>query len=247
MAARLGMRPMRVPARTIGDHQAEYVVLLGLLAATCGKIGREIYTLMKQEFGEVEEPVPAGTVGSSTMPQKRNPKLSQDIIAAAAEIRALVPLALDAMQTEHEADRTTSIMMSRALVQACELTGDMLQRMIALFEGLQVFPARMRENIDLSGGLIMAEALMLELGKQIGRQRAHDAVYDAAQGSVTQARPFRELLAEDPHVSARLTSSQVDALLDPARYTGLCRQFAERGAAQAREAAATIARGVSSP
>ena len=123
---------------------------------------------MKQEFGEVEEPVPPGTVGSSTMPQKRNPKLSQDIIAAAAQIRALVPLALDAMQTEHEADRTTSIMMSRALVQACELTGDMLQRMISLFDGLQVFPARMRENLDLSGGLIMAEALMLELGKQIG-------------------------------------------------------------------------------
>jgi adenylosuccinate lyase len=144
MAAKLGVRPMPVPARTIGDHQAEYVLLLGMLAATCGKIGREIYTLMKQEFGEVEEPVPPGTVGSSTMPQKRNPTLSQDIIAAAAQIRALVPLALDAMQTEHEADHTTSIMMSRALVQACELTGDMLQRMISLFDGLQVFPERMR-------------------------------------------------------------------------------------------------------
>jgi adenylosuccinate lyase len=243
MAARLGMRPMPVPARTIGDHQAEYVLLLGMLASTCGKIGREIYTLMKQEFGEVEEPVPAGTVGSSTMPQKRNPKLSQDIIAAAAQIRALVPLALEAMQTEHEADRTTSIMMSRALVQACELTGDVLQRMITLFEGLQVFPERMRQNLDLSGGLIMAEALMLELGKQIGRQRAHDAVYEAAQASVTRSRPFRETLAEDPHVSARLTGAQVDALLDPARYTGLCSQFAERGAAVARALAASIANG----
>jgi len=236
---------MPVPARTIGDHQAEYVMLLGMLAATGSKIGREIYTLMKQEFGEVEEPVPPGTVGSSTMPQKRNPKLSQDIIAAAAEIRALVPLALEAMQTEHEADRTTSIMMSRALVQACELTGDLLQRLVVLFGGLQVFPARMRENLDLSGGLIMAEALMLELGKQIGRQRAHDAVYDAAQASVTQRRPFREMLAEDPHVSAGLTASQVEALLDPARYTGLCRQFAERGAATARKVAATIERRVS--
>jgi adenylosuccinate lyase len=241
MAARLGMRPMSMPARTIGDHQAEYVMLLGLLAATASKIGREIYTLMKQEFGEVEEPVPPGTVGSSTMPQKRNPKLSQDIIAAAAQIRALVPLALEAMQTEHEADRTTSIMMSRAVVQACELTGDMLQRMIMLFDGLQVFPERMRENLDLSGGLIMAEALMLELGRQIGRQRAHDAVYEAAQASATQARPFREMLAADPHVSARLSPAQVEALLDPAQYTGLCRQFAERGAATARETAATLA------
>jgi adenylosuccinate lyase len=242
MAARLGLRPMPMPARTIGDHQAEYVMLLGLLASTCGKVGREIYTLMKQEFGEVEEPVPAGTVGSSTMPQKRNPKLSQDIVAASAQIRALVPLALEAMQTEHEADRTTSIMMGRAIVQACELTGEMLQRMISLFDGLQVFPARMRENLELSGGLIMAEAVMLELGKQIGRQRAHDAVYEAAQAAVTQSRPFRETLAADAHVSAALTAPQVEALLDLARHTGLCRQFAERGAAMAREVAAAIER-----
>src|SRR5947207_750124 len=242
MAARLGMRAMPLPARTIGDHQAEYVMLLGLLVFSGSTIAREIYTLMKQEFGEVEEPVPPGTVGSSTMPQKRNPKLSQDIIAAAAQIRALVPLALEAMQTEHEADRTTSIMMSRALVRVCELAGDVLQRMIVLFDGLQVFPERMRENLDLSGGLIMGEALMLELGKRIGRQRAHDAVYDAAQASVTQSRPFHETLAEDPHVSAGLTASQVEALLDPARYTGLCRQFAERGAETARDIAAAIQR-----
>ena len=81
---------------------------------------------------------------------------------------------------------------------------------------------------------------MLELGRQIGRQRAHDAVYEAAQASVTEARPFRETLAADPHVSAGLTSAQVEALLDPARYTGLCSQFAERGAATAREIAAAL-------
>jgi len=231
MAARLGLRPMPLPARTIGDHQAEYVLLLGMLAATCSKIGREIYTLMKQEFGEVEEPVPPGTVGSSTMPQKRNPWLSQDVVAAVAQIRALVPLALEAMQTEHEADHTTSIMMSGALVPVGELTGDMLQRMIALFDGLQIFPERIRANLDLSGGLITAEALMLELGTQIGRQRAHDAVYDAAQAAVTEGRPFRETLAKAPYVSARLAPSQIEALLDPTRYAGLCRQFAERGAA----------------
>src|SRR5512134_2637959 len=220
LAARLGMRPMSMPARTIGDHQAEYVLLLGMLAATTSKIGREIYTLMKQEFGEVEEPVPPGTVGSSTMPQKRNPKLAQDIVAGATQVRALVPLALEAMQTEHEADRTTSMMMDQALTEACGLTGDILVRLVALFGGLQVFPERMRKNLDLSGGLIMAEALMLELGKRIGRQRAHDVVYDAAQAAATQGRPFRELLAADERVTAHLASGQIAALLDPARYTG---------------------------
>jgi adenylosuccinate lyase len=242
MAARLGMAAMPVPARTIGDHQAEYVTLLGMLASTCSKIGREIYTLMKQEFGEVEEPVPPGTVGSSTMPQKRNPKLSQDIVAFAAQVRALVPLALEAMQTEHEADRTTSVMFDRATTEACGLTADILQRLVVLFAGLQVFPERMRRNLELSGGLIMGEALMLELGKRIGRQRAHDAVYEAAQAAVTRGRPFQELLAEDAHVRAHLAPSQVTELLDPARYTGLCRQFAEEAAVRARGTVAALAR-----
>jgi 3-carboxy-cis,cis-muconate cycloisomerase len=78
------------------------------------------------------------------------------------------------------------------------------------------------------------------LGKQIGRQRAHDVVYDAAQAAATQGRPFHELLAADQRVMAHLTSGQIDALLDPARYTGLCPQFAERGAVHAREVAAAI-------
>src|SRR6201995_1027179 len=110
----LGFTNMPVPSRALGDHLAENICLLGMLAATCGKIGREVYTLMKTEFGEVEEPVPRGTVGSSTMPQKRNPKLCQDIIAASAEVRATVPLALEAMQTTTQADRTTSLIMDSA-------------------------------------------------------------------------------------------------------------------------------------
>ena len=240
MADILCMRSMTMPARTISDHLAEYVSLLGMLAATSSKMGREVYTLMKQEFGEVEEPVPEGAVGSSTMPQKRNPKLAQDIVASTAQVRALVPLALEAMQTEHEADRTTSVMMNRALDDACVLTGDILQRLVEMFSGIRVFPERMRQNLDLSGGLIMAEAIMLELGSQIGRQRAHDAVYDAAQASFIQGRPFRETLAEEKEVTSRLSPEQIDKLLDPSQHIGMCVQFAEREAAHAREVAETL-------
>src|SRR3984957_3394537 len=153
----LGMLPMSIPSRALGDHLAENICLLGLLAATCGKIGREVYTLMKTEFGEVEEPVPPGTVGSSTMPQKRNPKLCQDIIAAAAEIRSAVPVALEAMQTEHEADRTSSLMMDAAEARACIATGDMLSRLVEVLRGLRLDPQRMRQNLDLGGGAIMGE------------------------------------------------------------------------------------------
>jgi 3-carboxy-cis,cis-muconate cycloisomerase len=240
LARQLDMRPMPVPARTLGDHLAENVLIQGLIAATCGKIGREIYTLMKTEFGELEEPVPPGTVGSSTMPQKRNPKLCQDVIAAAAEIRAAVPLALEAMQTEHEADRTTSLIIEAAEARAAIASGDMLSRLVEILRGLELHPERMRRNLDLGGGLIMAEAVMLELGKRIGRQHAHDVVYDAAQAAVVEQKPFAALLAADPRVAAHLDKAAIAALLDPLAYTGLCAEMARDGAARAREAAAAL-------
>jgi 3-carboxy-cis,cis-muconate cycloisomerase len=243
IARQLGFGSMVVPARTIGDHLAENICLLGLLAATCGKIGREIYTLMKTEFGEVEEPVPPGTVGSSTMPQKRNPKLCQDIIAAAAEIRSTVPLALEAMMTEHEADRTTSVMMDAAEARAAIATGDMLSRLVEVLRGLRLDPKRMRANLDLGGGLIMAEAVMLDLGRTIGRQHAHDVVYDAAMEAATEGKSFADLLAADQRVTAHLDTQAIAALLDPTLYTGLCAEMARDGAKRARKAAAAIGRG----
>jgi 3-carboxy-cis,cis-muconate cycloisomerase len=243
MGRQLGMQPMTVPSRALGDHLAENICLLGMLAATCGKIGREIYTLMKTEFGEVEEPVPAGTVGSSTMPQKRNPKLCQDIIAAAAEVRSAVPVALEAMQTEHEADRTTSLMMDAAEARASIATGDILSRLVEVLRGLQLDPERMRKNLDLGGGLIMAEAVMLNLGKAIGRQHAHDVVYEAAQDAFVQGKSFGSLLAADKRVTAHLKLQEIEALLDPAGYTGLCAEMARDAAARARTTATELAEG----
>jgi hypothetical protein len=117
-------------------------------------------------------------------------EIIEDIIGGAAQVRSLVPLALEAMQTEHDADRTNFMMMKSALTDACILTGDILQRMISLFSDLNVFPKRMRANLDLSGGLIMSELVMLELGKIIGRQKAHDLVYESAQNSVIDSESF---------------------------------------------------------
>jgi 3-carboxy-cis,cis-muconate cycloisomerase len=243
IARHLGFGSMRVPSRVLLDHLAENICLLAMLAASCGRIGREIYTLMKTEFGEVEEPVPPGTIGSSTMPQKRNPKLCQDIIAAAAEVRALVPLGLEAMMTEHEADRTTSLMMDSAESRACIATGDMLSRLVEIFRGLKLDPARMRANLDLGGGLIMAEAVMLDLGQAIGRQHAHDVVYDAAMEAATAHKSFGDLLAADPRVTAHMSAAQVEKLLEPTAYTGLCAQMARDAATRARETAKGIRAG----
>jgi 3-carboxy-cis,cis-muconate cycloisomerase len=174
------------------------------------------------------------------MPQKRNPKLCQDIIAAAAEVRASVPLALEAMQTEHEADRTTSLIMEAAEARSAIALGDALARLVEVLKGLRLDPARMRQNLDLGGGLIMAEAVMLNLGATIGRQHAHDVVYDAAQAAFTEARPFAELLADDPRVTPHLNSQAISALLDPTAYTGLCADMARDAALRARATAAEI-------
>jgi adenylosuccinate lyase len=234
LAARLGLAPMVRPIRSIGDHLAEYICLLGLLATTCGKIGREIFTLSKTEFGEVEEPIPPGTVGSSTMPHKRNPFLCQDIVADAAGVRAIVPLALEAAQTEHEGDRANSLMMREATERACVATGDMLSRLVVVCSGLQVNREKMLRNLGLTGGLIVSEAVMLKLGDIVGRQVAHDMVYDAAQAAISDGESFAAILNKDERMEAHLSPEAIDELLDPTHYLGLCSSIALAGAGEAR-------------
>jgi adenylosuccinate lyase len=236
---------MPVPGRTILDHLVEYVVIMAMIDTTCGRAARELRELMKEEFGEVEEPVPPGSVGSSTMPQKRNPKLCQDIMADETHVRSLVPLAFESMLSDHEADGSRAVMLGRALAPAIELTGDILVRMNELIEGLRVFPERMRRNLDLSGGLIMSESLMLTLGRELGRQRAHDAVYEAAQEAAVSGEPFADLLAARPEVQGHLDEARIATLLDPTAYTGESAHQATEQAARAREVAAKIRAGAS--
>ena len=103
-------------------------------------------------------------------------------------------------------------------------------------------PVADEENLELGGGLIMAEAVMLDLGTAIGRQHAHDVVYDAAQAASVEGRPFGVLLAEDPRVTGHLDKKAIERLLDPTAYTGLCAEMARDAAARARATAADIAR-----
>ncbi|MFY0614936.1 MAG: adenylosuccinate lyase family protein [Hyphomicrobiaceae bacterium] len=240
LARIFNLKPMPVPSRTHRDREAEYVTTLGLMAGTAAKIGNEIYTLMKQEFAEASEPVPPGTVGSSTMPQKRNPILCQDIMAGAAQVRALVPLALDAMMTEHEANRMTTVVMRAALGPACIHIGDCLARLNAVFSGLELFPERMRANLDLTGGMILSEAIMMELGKALGRQEAHDVVYDAIEEVLAGTVSFTQALGKAPKLTAELSPEAIESMLDPAGYTGLCADMARAQATLARKAAAGL-------
>ena len=173
------------------------------------------------------------------MPQKRNPKLCQAIIADSATPRAMVAVALEAMQVEHEADRSHYLMMQRALESSVVATGDMLSGMAKVLDGLQLFPERMRRNAELSNGLMMSEAVMLHIGRTAGRQAAHDIVYDNAQRAALESMPLATLLAADPRVTG-LTTGDLDRLLDPESYVGLSAQLAQQGAELGRRAAVEL-------
>ncbi len=239
VADRLGLRPMTVPSRATADAFAEYVCVLAVLAGTVGRIARDVYAMMSTELAEAAEPTPTTTVGSSTMPHKKNPQLTDDCIAISAQVRALAPLALEAMLQDHEVSGAYTEMMDDALERACVLSGDLLTRMRMILGGLQVDRRRMRHNLALTGGLISSEAVMLALGTIIGRQQAHEVVRQAAR----QVRPgvtFGETLLRDHRVTDHLTTEELDRLLDPLSHVGQSAEIARAAAVRAAAVAARI-------
>jgi 3-carboxy-cis,cis-muconate cycloisomerase len=233
--AQLGLEPMAIPARSQLDHFAEYICLLGLMAASLEKLGHEVYRLMEPEYGEMEEPVPEGSIGSSTMPQKRNPKLCQVIISNAMRVRASVPLALNGMLVQHEADAAHSTVMSRCLTEAVTCSGDALLACRWMMENLQVFPDRMRQNLEIGGGEILGEPVMLKLAEFIGRQEAHHVVYESAMRAAESNSSFSDEIRTSERITRHLSESDLGELLDPAAHTGLSGRIAVETARRAEE------------
>lgn len=237
VARRLGLGTMPVPSRATNDGMVELVTVLGLLAGTAGKIAKDVYAMMQPEFGEAFEAIPAGTVGSSTMPHKRNPQLTLDVMTASTQLRGLVAPAMEAMLHDHEANGAMTGLLEDTVTRSCVLAGDVLTRLVAIVGGLHFDPVRMRANLALSEGLIGSEPLMLELGSRIGRQRAHELVYDVAQEAAVSGRDFAALLAGDPTVSAHFTPAEIGRILDPESYLGDSAEIASSMAQHAREVA----------
>ncbi|MFC0675181.1 class-II fumarase/aspartase family protein [Brachybacterium hainanense] len=235
-AARLGLRPMPVPNRSLQDPFAEYVGILALLCASLTAIGDEIALLMSDEFDELAEPTFAGQVGSSTMPQKRNPGKCGEITIVASQVMALVPLALQGVQHSHEVEGARSVIVERAVEQAIMGTGRGLTLVAEVLEGLEVRTEAMTRNLEISRGLIVAEALMLGLAGKTGRQRAHHLVHEIAERSQDDGRPFDDALRADPRVAELATPEELERWLDPSQYSGLSADIARSTAARAREA-----------
>lgn len=234
VAERVGLTPMAIPSRAIADHFAEWVGLLALIAATAQSVAEEIVRLMAAEFGEVEETLAGTDVGSSTMPQKRNAKTAMAIVTGAAQVRALAPLAVEATIQAHEVDGARSAMMDRATSQSASLLDEILDDLERLLRGLQVHPARMKENLGITRGLISAEAVMMRLAERIGRQEAHAVVHHAAVHAASSGEQFADVLAAEPAVTDALGAAEIDALLDPAGHLGLSAALARETAQRVR-------------
>jgi 3-carboxy-cis,cis-muconate cycloisomerase len=228
LAAELGLAAPLAPWHVCRDGLAEAVGFLGLVCGSLAKFATDIILLAQTEVGEVAEPYVAGRGSSSTMPQKRNPIASEYILAATRTVHALVPVMLGAMAQDHE--RATGPWQGEALAlpQMFVLTHGALSHARVIAEGMVVDTARMRRNLDLTNGLIVAEAVMMGLAPTLGRGEAHHVVKHACDIALTENIPLADALWREPSVSARLDRAAIGRLTDPAAYLGSAEAFIGR-------------------
>jgi 3-carboxy-cis,cis-muconate cycloisomerase len=228
LATELGLAAPLAPWHVNRDAFAETMGLLGLICGSLAKLATDIILLAQTEVGEVAEPYVAGRGSSSTMPQKRNPIASEYMLAAARSVQALVPVMQGAMAADHE--RATGPWQAEllALPQGFVLTHGALLHATSIAEGMVVDPARMRRNLDATGGLIVAEAVMMGLAPQLGRGEAHHVVKHACDLALAESIPLADALARDPAVTARLDRAAIERLVDPAGYLGSADAFIDR-------------------
>jgi 3-carboxy-cis,cis-muconate cycloisomerase len=220
LCAELGLQQPVIAWHTIRDNIAEVGTFLGLVGGTLGKLSMDVKLMMQTEVGEVYEPFAHGRGSSSTMPQKRNPISSCYIHAAISVVRQHAAALMDAMVADHERSTGPWEIEWIVLPEAFCLMAGALKQARSVVEGLEVDAAAMRRNIDLTGGLVMSEAVMMGLGPYIGREYAHDLVYDLCREAAAQGRPLLDLLAENDEITKHLDRDALATLLDPANYLG---------------------------
>ena len=210
------------------DGFAEAVNLLGLLTGSLGKIAYDVMLLASTEIGEVQEPFVTGRGASSTMPQKRNPISSELILAVSKAVRQHAGLMLDALVQDLE--RATGPWHAEwiAIPESFVLTAGALHQAKFMLGGLVVDEPRMRRNLDMTSGLIVAEAVMMGLAPHLGRNQAHEIVYAACRSVNENGGRLADVLAAMPEVVAQLDRQAIERLTDPANYLGAAQQMVDR-------------------
>jgi 3-carboxy-cis,cis-muconate cycloisomerase len=212
------------PWHTIRRHPQEVAARLGILCSTLGKIARDIALLMQTEVAEVFEPAAPGKGGSSTLPHKRNPVQTTAIIAIAHRTPGLVATMLSAGLQEHERGVGGWHAEWDTMRELLMLTGAAALHMQALLEGLEVNPERMRANLELTNGLIMAERVTFALAPTLGKAKAKAFMEAACKRAVAQRRHLKAVLAETPEAEGL----DLDALFDPGTYLSASDMFIDR-------------------
>lgn len=254
-AAELELALPALPWHAHRDRFVEVAAALGMLTGTLGKMARDISLLMQTEVAEVAEPAGPGRGGSSTMPHKRNPVGCAAVLTAAVRVPPLVATLMAGMVQEHERALGGWQAEWDTLPQIAALAAGALRQMREVVAGLQVDAARMRANLDLTHGLILGEAAMLELGGRIGRLPAHHLVEAASRRAVAEGLTLREALArtladradtpdapDAPDTAPLLDAEALDRLSDPANYAGQSAAFADAAVQGWREAVAARGR-----
>ncbi|RKS23673.1 3-carboxy-cis,cis-muconate cycloisomerase [Pseudomonas sp. WPR_5_2] len=220
------------PWHTQRDRLVEFGSVLGLIAGSLGKLGRDISLLMQTEAGEVFEPSAPGKGGSSTMPHKRNPVGAAVLIGAATRVPGLLSTLFSAMPQEHERSLGLWHAEWETLPEICCLVSGSLKQALLVTRGLEVDAGRMARNLDLTQGLVLAEAVSIVLAQRVGRDTAHHLLEQCCKRAVAEQRHLRAVLGDEPQVTAELSAQELDHLLDPAHYLGQARTWVERAVAE---------------
>ncbi|WP_409319375.1 3-carboxy-cis,cis-muconate cycloisomerase [Pseudomonas sp. KCJK9016] len=232
LAEELNLTLPEQPWHTQRDRIVEFGAVLGLIAGSLGKLGRDISLLMQTEAAEVFEPSAPGKGGSSTMPHKRNPVGAAVLIGAATRVPGLVSTLFSAMPQEHERSLGLWHAEWETLPEICGLVSGALQQARLLAEGLEVDAARMTRNLELTQGLVLAEAVSIVLAQRVGRDTAHHLLEQCCKRAVAEQRHLRAVLGDEPQVTAQLSAAELDHLLDPAHYLGQAQGWVERAVAE---------------
>jgi adenylosuccinate lyase len=213
------------PAR---DRFTEYTLLLAMVGATLSKIGNELFNMQRNEFGEVEEAFSEGKLGSSTMPHKRNPTSAENLAGLSRPLRYNATMMLEGMVQEGERDGIAWKMEWKAVPECCLIAGAMLFQAKNLLAGLKVDTTAMATNLDKMRGYLLSERVMLELSERVGKQTAHEWIYEASMHGIVNKLGFADAMRHHTGLAKLLSDDEILAFTDPAGYLGRCAPAVDR-------------------
>jgi 3-carboxy-cis,cis-muconate cycloisomerase len=228
LAQELNLPLPEAPWHTHRDRIADAAAVFAIITGTCGKIARDIQLMMQTDVGEAFEPASEGRGGSSTMPHKRNPVAAATALAAATMAPNLAATMFAAQVQDHERSAGPWHAEWPTLPSLMLVTSGALAAIVDIAEGLEVDAARMRQNLDATAGLIMAEAVTMRLAEKIGKRDAHHLIEAASKKAVAEKKHLRDVLAADASITAQLGADRIAKLFEPMEYQGASQVLIER-------------------